>query len=67
MRLDRRSTSAGLATKKGTKLICRAVDFVKIQNATLQDLGYVYGPACVQFNCAIDLHLKGTEIETIAQ
>ena len=40
---------------------------MKVQNATLQDLGFGYGPSCVQINCAIDLHLKGTEIETIAQ
>ena len=53
--------------KDGNKVNLPGVDFVKVQNATLQDLGFGYGPSCVQINCAIDLHLKGTEIETIAQ
>ena len=53
--------------KEGNKVNLPGIDFVKIQNATLQDLGYGYGPACVLFNCAIDLHLAGKEIETIAQ
>ena len=53
--------------KDGNKVNLPGVDFVKVQNATLQDLGYFFGPACVFINCAIDLHLKGTEIETIAQ
>lgn len=45
--------------KEGNKVNLPGIDFVKIQNATLQDLGYGYGPACVLFNCAIDLHLAG--------
>ena len=53
--------------QEGNKVNLPGIDFVKIQNATLQDLGYGYGPACVLFNCAIDLHLAGKEIETIAQ
>lgn len=53
--------------KKGNPVKLPGVDFIKVQTATLQYLGDFYGPACTQLNCAIDLHLKGTEIETIAQ
>lgn len=53
--------------KDGNKVNLPGVDFVKVQNATLQDLGFGYGPSCVQINCAIDLHLAEKEIETIAQ
>lgn len=46
--------------REGRKVRLPGVDFVKIQNATLQDLGYSYGPACVFFNSATDLHLDGS-------
>lgn len=53
--------------QEGNKVNLPGIDFVKVQNATLLDLGFSYGPACVQINSAIDLHLEGKEIETIAQ
>ena len=53
--------------KEGNKVNLPGIDFVKVQNATLLDLGFNYGPSCVQINCAIDLHLAEKEIETIAQ
>ncbi len=53
--------------KAGNEVDLPGIDFVKVQNATLQDLGYNYGPSCVQINCAIDLHLEGQQIETIVR
>ena len=53
--------------KQGNEVDLPGIDFVKVQNATLQDLGYGYGPSCVQINCAVDLHLEGKRIETVAR
>lgn len=48
--------------REGRKVHLPGADFVKIQNATLQDLGYFYGPACVFINSATDLHLDGSDL-----
>lgn len=48
--------------RQGRKVHLPGADFVKTQNATLQDPDYFYGPACVFLNCATDLHPDGSDL-----
>lgn len=47
--------------RKGAKVHLPGVDFVKVQSATLQDMGYWYGPSCLMINSATDLHIDGSD------
>lgn len=53
--------------KDGNTVKLPGIDFVKVQCATMQDLGSFYGPAQCRLNGAIDLHLAGKEISSATE
>ncbi len=53
--------------KDGNAVKLPGVDFIKIQCATMMDLGSYYGPAQCRLNGAVDLHLAGKSIPSATE